>query len=402
MRIEEFRQTASEACETVEAVLVTGRGRAHTMSVEIRPGLEGRTLDRADFAVLPALLIAVVSGEDLEIAVPVSRRLAMGLDDIADILAHQHSAARRPEISVGTLLGRPETLGEGVLTGFSRGVDCYDVLTDFLWEPAPGVRPITRLCFSIVSAPRRQNRRIGEVVEVARGHAETLGLPFTVLDCDFEALFREALPDGPALPIGRSITVRNIAMAHAMAPLAARFLYAASHPFSECTVEPTEDMTFADAILLPLMSSDAVDCIAVGGSRRRIDKLTRIASRPFVQRSLDVCWARETARTVPHHLNCSACEKCLRTLLSLEILGELPTYAEVFDLDVYATHRQAYARAVLTAPTSYRGEVAELAEARGFDLAAVAGSPVSVWAGKVRHKVPKPLKRALKRMFRLG
>ncbi len=52
-----------------------------------------------------------------------------------------------------------------------------------------------------------------------------------------------------------------------------------------------------------------------GNEHWRMDKLRAVAQEPLVQEHLRVCWENRTA-----HGNCSRCEKCLRTILTVEAL----------------------------------------------------------------------------------
>ena len=56
----------------------------------------------------------------------------------------------------------------------------------------------------------------------------------------------------------------------------------------------------------------------------RLEKIRRIAMEPIVQRNLRVCWQNVMSR-----LNCGRCEKCVRTMLSLDtcgVLGRFPGF----------------------------------------------------------------------------
>lgn len=59
----------------------------------------------------------------------------------------------------------------------------------------------------------------------------------------------------------------------------------------------------------------------------RRQKVAAIAAEPLVQRYLRVCWRN----TTPNY-NCSRCEKCLRTMVLLELAGQLSHYHRAFDL----------------------------------------------------------------------
>ena len=64
----------------------------------------------------------------------------------------------------------------------------------------------------------------------------------------------------------------------------------------------------------PLWSSEAVEIVHEGAEMRRVDKVVRLAKDPAALACLQVC-----ARSVDH--NCGECHKCLRTMVSLAIIG---------------------------------------------------------------------------------
>ena len=69
--------------------------------------------------------------------------------------------------------------------------------------------------------------------------------------------------------------------------------------------------------------------------------------------------------------NCSVCPKCVRTLLTLDILGKLDAFSGVFDIDRY--RREARRRAIADAIVGERKNLfakhlVDLARERGVDL----------------------------------
>ncbi len=64
----------------------------------------------------------------------------------------------------------------------------------------------------------------------------------------------------------------------------------------------------------PLWSTEGVEIIHEGAETRRVDKVVKIATNPTALANLMVC-----AHEVVH--NCGQCEKCLRTMIPLQLLG---------------------------------------------------------------------------------
>jgi hypothetical protein len=75
----------------------------------------------------------------------------------------------------------------------------------------------------------------------------------------------------------------------------------------------------------PLWSTGRVTVEHFGDSIRRGEKLAALGAEPLVHRHLRVCWANRDDR-----LNCSRCEKCIRTEVVLAMYGMLERF-EVFD-----------------------------------------------------------------------
>lgn len=67
-----------------------------------------------------------------------------------------------------------------------------------------------------------------------------------------------------------------------------------------------------------LFSDERVRIVHDACEARRMDKVRRLANEPLALKYLRVCWER-----VDGMYNCCRCEKCMRTMTSLELLGSL-------------------------------------------------------------------------------
>ena len=396
MRIIDLERDDRAGGHRFEARIETAAGDPVPLFFEVSPRVDGLALDRADPFLLPALMFAMERNEDLEVDAPISKRLAANLPDIAQLFSTLLAIPRVPRLDLRTFSEENAQPAPGFLTGLSGGVDSFTVLTDYFWDAAPPQGRITHTVFNDVGAHGRGDdtmfitRKVR--VEVI---AEEIGLPLIVVRSNIAAL--------TALNFEHTFTARNASVAHLFGSICSEFLHASGRTFNEIGVRPLRPMAFADPILLPLFSSDLVMCQATGTRYRRVDKIARIANNPLVQRHLDVC----AAHNAPHlfektrKINCSQCLKCMPTQLTLEIMGLLEDFRQVFDLDIYRARRRNYAVDVLTRPDTYHTELIDFAREHGFDLHGIAGlrryfSPLAI-----KNRMPAAIKRPLKRLLKI-
>lgn len=71
----------------------------------------------------------------------------------------------------------------------------------------------------------------------------------------------------------------------------------------------------------PLLSTENLRLSHHGADLHRVDKLRRIVQFRDAESRLRVCWIQDIGLR-----NCGVCEKCLRTMTALDLLGALPRY----------------------------------------------------------------------------
>lgn len=74
----------------------------------------------------------------------------------------------------------------------------------------------------------------------------------------------------------------------------------------------------SNPIVDPMLSLDDLDFVHHGAHMARLDKISVIGKWPMAYDALRVCWLRPDGLR-----NCGRCEKCLRTMMALEIEGSL-------------------------------------------------------------------------------
>ena len=100
-------------------------------------------------------------------------------------------------------------------------------------------------------------------------------------------------------------------------------------------------------MLLLLFSTEATEFRAIGTSLSRLEKARLVTNLVASYEYLDVCTADPDARMQSSIPNCSACWKCVRQLMTLELLGQIDQYKNVFDLEKFRANRKRLVREFL-------------------------------------------------------
>lgn len=288
----------------------------------------------SDAFILPALLMAMENGTDLRIDNDISDLLYFNTNThIQEILSiHSETFSKIQILPSGTKENKKNP--SGVATGLSCGVDSFGAIYTHLISSPPSSTKLTHLTQYNHAQQRDYGGRWIQNVERFKNVASQLELPLITIGTNFSARIMA--------PHTMRHTYLNCSAAIAMDGLISKYYYASTFNYSDINVTNTSDIAHADPIVLPLLSTDNIRFFSTGSEIPRTKKTDHITSMPLTREFLEVC---------PKHpadqLNCSCCYKCLRTMLTLDLLGHLDHYMGVFDVPRFRAKRQNYSRAVL-------------------------------------------------------
>lgn len=318
--------------------------------------------DRSD-AVLVALLIpAMEKGEDIYIEGQVSTNLYYSImGPLQSVLCRMLPFLKHIHIHVNDLTDEVYANPRGVLTGFSGGVDSYCVLADHYFDTkVPDSYKITHLLFNNVGShgdadkgSELFNKRYNRLTSISSGF-ET---PFVKVDSNVDSFYSHVTWFQP------THSLRNTSVALLLQKGIGTYLYASAYSFSDVFIGPSEDIAYADVVILPMLSTRNLEVKSVGSEYTRAGKTIRVAAVPESYTSLDVCVNSDNQTG---GINCSSCWKCLRTLATLEIAGKLQHYEGIFNLAIYKQHRSAYFTKVLTSDDVLMKDIVSLARDKNF------------------------------------
>lgn len=313
----------------------------------------------SDAPLLGLLVPAMHRGEDIHVAGTVSARLLHSLRSTYQELMRQVIPSLRSINVTAENLDSRRRDGNGVATGFSGGIDSWNTLLDFHYADLPASLRLTHLLFSNVGGHGREPTGLSREIFDGRYAAlrplvDRLGLPFVKVDSNLDSFYSNELR------FQLTHTPRNASVALLLQAGLTRFMYSSAHHFTAVSVGPAIDTSFSDAVALPLLGTETLEMRSVGGEYTRLAKTLRVADNPDTYSTLDVCVSGKRAG------NCSACWKCMRTMLTLDIAGKLPLYSGVFDLDAFERRKARYLSQVLASDYPLLREIVQFTKSRGY------------------------------------
>lgn len=102
----------------------------------------------------------------------------------------------------------------------------------------------------------------------------------------------------------------------------------------DCTFKVVPGKFRDENIFHQFMSTKALKVYCAGTEATRVDKLRYIADFQIVQKHLTVC--------LDNPVHCSVCDKCMMTILGLDVVGKLDKFSGLFDVNYYRKNRPRY------------------------------------------------------------
>jgi hypothetical protein len=314
----------------------------------VSTGFEGLVSKGYDAALLALLIPSMLEGKRIEVQGPVTEELIWSINEqVVPLLRMAHPHLLFTRVSASQTL--EEQGGDAVLTGLSGGVDSLTVALSHRTRATPASVRVSHFVFNDTN-PRPSPELVNLQRSRARSLAARLGAPLIETASNL-ARFHD-------LRFQATHSIQNATVPLLLSAGVRTWMYASGFPLSEVRAAPTRDLASIDPLLLPMLSTPQLRLLSVGGSMTRVEKTRGIAEWPVAQQMLLVC-----TRAVP---NCGRCKKCLRTLLTLELLGVVEEFSGCFDLNAYGAERAGFVAEVLASDDFMLQELRNLALEEGM------------------------------------
>jgi hypothetical protein len=276
------------------------------------------------------------NGEDICIKGAISERLFYNLT------AYYVNVLRLAIPSLKKINIIPESLDSGasfpcaggVVTGFSAGIDSFCTIYDHLISDPPPHFKLTHFVFNNVGSHGQKDyaaarKLFNSRYELVKGFPQDKGIDFLKIDSNLNELLK--------LGFQKTHIPRNVSALLMLQKLFAKYYYTSAYRYQDCYVGETNALAYTDPVAVHLLSTETLECISTGCQYSRVEKTARTAEIAEARHLLNVCI------TETHDgKNCSTCWKCCRTLVTLEMLGLLEEFDEIFDLDRWRRVRSKY------------------------------------------------------------
>ncbi len=280
--------------------------------------------ERCDAFVVSLLYYAMVNGFDIECDTPISEKLYYQLTRVLVPSMVRYHKDIFHDIKITAQLDNHKIDNHGAVgTAVSGGVDSfYTIITNLNTEVKDF--NITHLLvansFNYFEGDKNTRIRFAEIADNSQAIADELHLPLIrMLSNHSEFWFKNY----------QSI----FAMKYASYPLAlqklfAVYYFASGYEYADFSMTTKDlDSSHYDALSVPQASNENFSFILIGGEATRSQKISRIMDNGVVQRHLQVCNI--------HTENCSKCEKCMRTQMTLYGFNRLQYFNKSFNLNEF-------------------------------------------------------------------
>ncbi len=128
---------------------------------------------------------------------------------------------------------------------------------------------------------------------------------------------------------GHTAVYRNCAMALSLQGLFSIYINSSGGWPGYFDLTLTEGSQHYESLLCTCFSTESLSFI-LSDYVTRVEKTIEIADNSLAQSFLDVCFCFN---------NCGECTKCIRTLVTLDIIGKLDSFSHVFDIERFKKNR---------------------------------------------------------------
>jgi len=293
--------------------------------------------DRADAYVVGLLYFAMITGHDICSMCPVSEEILWQVNELLiPSLVRADKRFHHIHVEAPVYVAQDDSVPSIVATGISCGVDSlYTILKNK--ERHYADYAIHYLAYFDVGAAKtnstkRDDQQLNaERHELAVNFCAEYGYPLMEVSSNLVDIISKY----HSYKHVEQVTYMNCMAVLFLANGVSTYYVSSSDPFGDFMLS-AEDAQIGDLLLLQAFSTRSLRFYSIGGETTRVAKTQYISQFDMAHTYLNVC-----TRSIH---NCTTCPKCVRTITTIDGLGQLEKYADTFDISLYKKNRFLYLR----------------------------------------------------------
>ncbi len=329
--------------------------------------------EHADAFVVALILPALLSKQDIIIKGTISNSLLYHSKTLIFLLS---KAFNCPVINIkADLVEHFNFQPYAVATGFSGGIDSFATFIKQTSEQCPQEFRINHFALFNVGAYgntyTKTRKEFLNDAERASEFAKSVNMPLILIDSNIS----EWCNEGILIYFATRITLAITAGIYILQKLFKTYYISSGDTIDELGLHPWDQCHY-DSAMTQLLSNNNVSIYMTEKTITRLEKTRIVTQLEASKKFLYVCAA--ASHNEKHGYNfqkgnfkhCGECVKCTRTLLTLDFLGVLHEYRQLFDLKKYNASRDSLILDIYETKASnhFKEEIYQLMISSGYQL----------------------------------
>lgn len=291
------------------------------------------TVDRGDAFLVMLFYYAMSTGHDMTFEMPISARILYQVKNNLIKALHREKSEFKDINIHCDITDEVYEKGKAIGTGISCGVDSLSSVFFHNYKLSHDNYKITQFTFFKAGA-----FNYGDGMEVmntdgsnaydtnrarSQRFANEMNIPLLMVDSNIAEIapFPHELVDA----------TRNNGIVLLFQKLFSVYYYSSTYNLNEFVIGPDKYSGFYEIYILPNISTDNITFYSAMSAFDRFEKTEILAEFDKAHEYLSLCTTGS--------FNCGVCAKCTYTLLTLDIIGKLELFKDVFDLKKYEKTR---------------------------------------------------------------
>lgn len=294
--------------------------------------------DRVDAYVWGLLTLAMFLGEDIESDLPISESLYYNLEfHFIPTLTQNTPEWKRIHIKTPLIPDMMSQERNIIATGISCGVDSLYTVASHSVSNIPHSHKINTLAFFNAGSSYYPNQPlqtplVNGRIKLAQDFAEEYGFKFLFIESDIIQVYAKYHSYSHA----ENHTYSMLFCTYMIQGALRHYYYSSAYSYNEFSFKAIAEQNGSaghyDLFTLKMASIAGLQYHSTGSDVTRFGKTKYLVNYQPARKYLNVC--------VKDIVNCCTCNKCLRTIFTLDALGALSKFSNVFDIEKFNKNRK--------------------------------------------------------------